>query len=109
MLACYGKFEDERPFAPHCVIEQRIHAFAQGDSVGRAPRSEACEGARLHKPHDSHLGQAIGPRRHLKSLTARQRMSAPMLKRQSAAFKRRRVIYRAPIFPNPINLPFPAP
>ena len=92
MLASYGQFENKCPFAPHCVIEQRIQAFAKGDSVGFTPRSEACQGARLDQAHKPHLGQAIGARRHLRSLTARQRTSAPMESRQSAAFKRRRVI-----------------
>lgn len=88
----YGETENKCAFPGHCVLEQRVKALADGDSIGFTPGSKGSQGARLDQAHKPHLGQAIGSRRHLRSLTARHRMSAPMLRRQSAAFKKRRVI-----------------
>ncbi len=74
------------------MIEECVNRLAYGDSVGFTPRLQACQCARLHEADKPHLWQAIGSRRHLRSLTARQRTNAPMLKRQSAAFKSSRVM-----------------
>ena len=48
MLASYGKFEDERPFTFHSVLEQGVQALTYGCPVGFTPRLQACQGARLH-------------------------------------------------------------
>ncbi len=91
-FSSYRKTENKRALPPHGVVKQGVKALAYGYSIGFTPCLKAREGARLHESDNPHLGQAIGLRRHLRSPTARQRMSAPMLKRQSAALRMSLVI-----------------
>jgi hypothetical protein len=74
------------------MIEECVNRLAYGDSVGFTPCLKRSEGARLHEADNPHLGQSIGLRRHLRSLTARQRINAPMLKRQRQALRMSLVI-----------------